>query len=136
MTNTKITKRERYTQIIDILTTVEADADLVAFCQNEIDLLDKKSAKAKEAAATKKAEADTLQESVREALATLEADEYASIAEVTEMVANGDENITAHKVQYRLNQLVKAGDAVSADRKIAGGEGVKARTVKTYRLVD
>jgi hypothetical protein len=50
------------------------------------------------------------------------------------MVAVNDADITPAKVSYRLSALVKAGDAVSTDVKIAGGEGVKARTVKGYKL--
>ena len=71
---TKITKRDRYTSIIDILKDVNADADLVIFCEGEIALLDKKSAKAKETAAAKKTEVDTLTQSIKNALGTLAVD--------------------------------------------------------------
>jgi hypothetical protein len=134
MTNTKITKADRYASIIAILKAADADTDLITFCENEVDLLAKKSAKAKEAAAAKKTEVDPLTESIKDALATLAEDTYATIADVTAMVAVNDADITPAKVSYRLSALVKAGDAVSTDVKIAGGEGVKARTVKGYKL--
>ena len=132
---TKITKRDRYTSIIDILKDVNADADLVAFCEGEIALLDKKSAKAKETAAAKKTEVDTLTESIKNALGTLADDAYATIADVTAMVGADDEEVTPNKVSYRLSQLVKAGVAESTDVKVPATETSKARTIKAYKLV-
>ena len=131
---TKITKRDRYTSIIDILKDVNADADLVAFCEGEIALLDKKSAKAKETAAAKKTEVDTLTESIKDALGTLADGAYATIADVTAMVGADDEEVTPNKVSYRLSQLVKAGVAESTDVKVPATETSKARTIKAYRL--
>lgn len=131
---TKITKRDRYTSIIDILKDVNADADLVTFCEGEIALLDKKSAKAKETAAAKKTEVDTLTESIKDALGTLADGVYATIADVTAMVGVDDEEVTPNKVSYRLGQLVKAGVAESTDVKVPATETSKARTIKGYRL--
>ena len=131
---TKITKRDRYISIIDILKDVNADADLVTFCEGEIALLDKKSAKAKETAAARKTEVDTLTESIKNALGTLADDAYATIANVTAMVDAGDEEVTPNKVSYRLSQLVKAGVAESTDVKVPATETSKARTIKAYRL--
>lgn len=137
MTNStaKITKRDRYNAIIDVLTAANADADLVTFCKEQIELLDKKSAKAKETAAAKRAEADTLMDAVQEALGTVADGEYATINDVTDMVANGDEEITPAKVRYRLTKLVENGVAESADVKVPATDGGKARTIKGYRLV-
>jgi hypothetical protein len=132
---TKITKRDRYTSIIDILKDVNADADLVTFCEGEIALLDKKSAKAKETAAAKKTEVDPLTESIKGALGTLADDAYATIADVTAMVDAGDEEVTPNKVSYRLSQLVKAGVAESTDVKVPATETSKARSIKAYKLV-
>lgn len=136
MTTTKITKRDRYTALIAILNSAEVvDTDLVEFCENEIALLDKKAAKAKETAAAKKTEVDPLTEAIKDALATLADDVYATTPEVTAMVSVGDEDITNAKVSYRLSQLVKIGDAESTDVKVPATEGSKARTIKGYRLV-
>lgn len=131
---TKITKRDRYTDIIAVLEAANADTELVEFCENEIALLDKKAAKAKETAANKKAEVDTLTEAIKEALATLDEDVYAVTAEVTAMVANGDEDITTAKVSYRLSQLVKAGLAEKTEVTVPNAEG-KNRKIAGYRLV-
>ena len=135
MTTTKITKRDRYTALIAVLKAADTvDTDLIEFCENEIALLDKKSAKAKETAAAKKTEVDTLTVTIQEALGTLADGAFATIADVTAMVAVDDEDITNAKVSYRLSQLVKAGVAESTDVKIPASEGSKARTIKGYRL--
>lgn len=134
-TTTKITKRDRYTSIIDILKDVNADADLVAFCEGEIALLDKKSAKAKETAAAKKTEVDTLTESIKDALGTLADGAYATIADVTAMVGADDEEVTPAKVSYRLSQLVKAGLAEKTEVAVSNAEGKKNRKIAGYRLV-
>ena len=83
----KITKREMYEAIAEAMKTGECrydPAEVISFCENEIDLLDKKAAKAKERAAAKAAEGDILTALVRAALTT---DEFKSIADVTAMVA-------------------------------------------------
>lgn len=136
MTTTKTTKRDRYIALIAILESAETvDTDLVEFCKGEIALLDKKTAKAKETAAAKKAEADPLTEAIKGALATLADDVYATTPEVTAMVSVDDEDVTNAKVSYRLSQLVKAGEAESTDVKVPATDGGKARTIKGYRLV-
>ena len=135
MTTTKITKRDRYTALIAILKSAEVvDTDLVEFCENEIALLDKKAAKAKETAAAKKTEVDPLTEAIKGALATLADDVYVTTPEVTAMVSVGDEDITTAKVSYRLSQLVKAGLAEKTEVTVSNAEG-KNRKIAGYRLV-
>ena len=135
MTTTKITKRDRYTALIAFLKSAETvDTDLVEFCENEIALLDKKASKAKETAAAKKTEVDPLTEAIKDALATLADDVYATTPEVTSMVSADDEDVTNAKVSHRLSQLVKAGEAESTNVKVPATEGGKARTIKGYRL--
>lgn len=130
MTNAKITKKDKFAMILDILAASDhADADMLTeFVGNEIALLEKKAAKAKEAAANKKAEADELTIAVENVLT----DEYQTIAEVTACIEG--EDVTTAKVAYRLNALVKAGVAEKAEKTIPGGEGVKARKVQSYRI--
>lgn len=132
MTNAKVTKKDKFNMIKDILAngTVEGVdvAMLTEFVENEIALLEKKAAKAKETAGKKKAEADELTVAVQAALT----DEYQTIAEVTDAVEG--EDVTTAKVAYRLNALVKAGIADKAEKTIAGGEGVKSRKVQSYKL--
>lgn len=130
----KITKREMFEAIMNAVKTgefaVEVE-DIVDFCENEIELLDKKSAKAKERAAEKKAAGDELTDAVRAALT----DEFTVIADIAAKVAEsyGDE-ATVSRVTYRLTQLVKSGEAENGDVKIAASEGQKARTIKAYKL--
>jgi hypothetical protein len=129
----KITKREMYEAIIALAATGEMKYDkdeYIDFCQNEIALLDKKAAKAKETAAKKRAEGDELTDVVRASLT----DEFEVIADIATKVAETyGEDATVAKVTYRLTQLVKNGEAENTDIKIAATETQKARTVKGYR---
>ena len=120
----KITKREMYEAIAEAMKTGECrydPAEVISFCENEIDLLDKKAAKAKERAAAKAAEGDILTALVRAALTT---DEFKSIADVTA------------KVSYRLSSLVKAGEAEKSEITIPATETSKKRTVNGYRRLN
>ena len=129
----KITKREMYEAIIEVVNGGEwkYDAsDVIDFCENEIALLDKKAAKAKETAAKKRAEGDELTAAVREALS---ADTFEPIADIAARIEG--EDVTIAKVTYRLGQLVKNGEAEKSEISIPGGEGVKARKIMAYRAL-
>ena len=134
----KMTKRNVYEALINYATTgvmsydgneVTAEA-LAAFAENEIALLDKKAAKAKERAATKKAEGDELTDAVRAAMST---EVFEPIAEIAARIEG--EDVTVAKVTYRLTQLVKNGEAEKQELTIPGGEGQKARKVQGYKLI-
>ena len=132
----KITKREVLAGIANGVQTGDYNGvtveDIVAFCENEIGLLDKKAIKAKERAAEKKAAGDELTDAVKAALT----DEFAVIADIAAKVAETyGEDATVAKVTWRLGQLVKNGEAENTDVKIPGGEGQKARTIKAYKLI-
>jgi hypothetical protein len=121
----KITKKEMFNTIKNAM----ADrADVVAFCDHEIELIEKKAAKAKEAAAKKRAEGDELTDVVFSLLN----DEPQTIADIAGQIEG--EDVTPSKVSYRLTSLVKAGKAQKTDLKIEAAEGGKARTVKGYFL--
>ena len=109
----------------DVVVTAEA---LAAFAENEIALLDKKAIKAKERAATKRAEGDELTDAVR---AAMSAEEFEPIADIAARIEG--EDVTVAKVQYRLTQLVKNGEAKKEQITIPGGEGQKARKIMAYR---
>ena len=109
----------------DVVVSAEA---LTAFAENEIALLDKKAVKAKERAATKKAEGDELTDAVR---AAMSAEEFEPIADIAARIEG--EDVTVAKVQYRLGQLVKNGEAEKEQITIPGGEGQKARKVMAYK---
>lgn len=135
MTNTtKITKRDRYNQLIAILEGVAAtDAnatDLVDFCNAQIAQLDKKADKAKENAAAKKTETDPMTVAIQAALTG----EFATISDITAAIDVAD--ATEAKVRYRLNALVDAGVAEKTQVSVPGGEGAKARKLQAYRIVD
>lgn len=137
MTNeaVKVTKKDYYNNIIQAMKTGEVTidpVDIIAFCENEIAMLDRKAEKAKERAAAKKADGDALTDAVRAALT----DEFAITADITLKVAEAlgdDAEVTIHRVQYRLTQLAKNGEAEVTDMKIEATENTKARTLKAYR---
>lgn len=130
---TKITKKEMFAKIAETIETgilaegITEDA-IVEFCHKEIEALDRKSAKAKESAAKKRAEGDELTERVAEVLT----DELATIGDIT--AAIGDEAVSTAKVQYRLNQLVKAGRAVKEE--ITVETDGKKRKVMAFALAE
>ena len=134
----KITKREMYEAIKGLaesgalhMTDFNAaisDEDVAEFCENEIALLDKKAAKAKETAAKKRAEGDELTDAVRAALSE---DTFEPIADIAARIEG--EDVTISKVTYRLTQLVKNGEAEKSEVEVAGGEGQKKRRIMGYR---
>ena len=131
---TKITKRDMFTNIINVFQTGDSaydPADVIAFCEKEIAALDSKAIKAKERAAAKKAEADVLLDQVK---AVLTAD-FQPIADIAAAVAEVNPDATVAKVQYRLGKLVEAEVAEKTDLTIPATEGGKSRKVKGYRII-
>ena len=136
MANTvKVTKREYFGKVIELLNGAldfgynpDEDVDaVIAFCEKEIDTLDKRAAKAKETAAAKKAAADELYDAVA---AVLPAD-FASIDEITGLVDFPE--VTRAKVANRLNKLAAAGAAVKGELSVTGADG-KAKKVVGYKV--
>ena len=122
---TKMTKKDFYNVIKDAMAD---NADVVAFCDNEIALLEKKAAKAKATAAAKKAEGDALTDAVFAVLT----DEVQSTADIAAQIDGPD--VTVAKVSYRLTQLVKNGKAVKSEIQIPAADGVKARKIAGYTV--
>lgn len=109
------------------LDSYEASSDdIKAYAINEIELLDKRAAKAKERAAVKKAEGDELTEVVYEAMS----DEFEPIADVLARIEGDD--LSAAKVSARMRKLVEAGRAEKGEIKVKP-EGGKTRTLVAYR---
>ena len=125
MTEKKITKKDNFNAIIEVLTEVGRE-DLAKVIEHEIELLDAKSSKAKATAAKKKAEGDALRDAVQAVLT----DELQTIADITAKVEG--EDVSAAKVQYRLNALVGAGIAVK--EQVTVGEGESRRKLMAYRI--
>ena len=136
----KITKREMFEAIKGLAESgalhmqdfneAISDSAVAEFCENEIALLDKKAAKAKERAASKRAEGDELTAVVRQVMST---EEFEPIADIAARIEG--EDVTVAKVTYRLTQLVKNGEAEKTELTIPGSEGSKARKVQGYKLI-
>lgn len=129
MKTIKITKREKFTKIIEVLTEIGEHEDLVECIQNEINLLDKKAAKAKETAANRKAKEDEFIDVIHEALT----EEFVTIDEIVEKI--GNEDLTNSKAATRLNALVNSGVAEKGEIKIPGTDGKRTRKLVAYKLV-
>ena len=130
----KITKREMFEAIKETFETGSCKFDattVMAFWDKEIASLDAKAAKAKERAATKKAEADVLMDQVRDTLTG----EFQTIADIAANVAEVNADATVSKVTYRLTKLVEAGEAEKTDVTVPGVDGGKARKVKAFRAI-
>jgi hypothetical protein len=123
----KITKRDNFVTIAQILVDAGQDA-LAAVINHEIELLDNKAAKAKATAAKKKTEGDALRSAV-EAVLT---DELCTIADITAKVEGDD--VTASKVQFRLNALVNAG--IARKEQVTVGDGESKRKLMAYALAE
>ena len=105
----------------DVLNTIDGTADLVDFVNDQIALLDKKAAKAKETAAAKKV-ADPLMDIVFNGVT----DELSTVADIVARI--GDAELTAAKASYRLNKLAEMGNIVKDTIK------VDKRTLVAYKL--
>ena len=102
--------------------------ELFNFATNEKAQLEKKNVAARKRAADKAAADELLN-----AVASVLTDEFQTIAEVTDRIEGAD--VTTAKIQYRLNSLVKAGEAEKQEMKVTGADG-KKRIVMGYRLSD
>lgn len=102
--------------------------ELFNFATNEKAQLEKKNVAARKRAADKAAADELLN-----AVASVLTDEFQTIAEVTDCIEGAD--VTTAKIQYRLNSLVKAGEAEKQELKVTGADG-KRRIVMGYRLSD
>ena len=140
MTKTsKITKRDMYSAIMNLAKSgalhmqdfeeTISDTMVEEFCANEIALLDKKAAKAKETAAKKKAAGDELLDAV---YAATSEDTFEPIAVITERI-QGD-GVTVAKVTNRLTTLCKNDFVEKQEISVPSGEG-KSRKVQGYRRI-
>lgn len=102
--------------------------ELLNFATNEKAQLEKKNVAARKRVADKAAADELLN-----AVASVLTDEFQTIAEVTDCIEGAD--VTTAKIQYRLNSLVKAGEAEKQELKVTGADG-KRRIVMGYRLSD
>lgn len=129
-----MTKREVFEAIITATNagsvTVEGmtSEEVVAFFENEIGNLDKRAERSRATAAKKREAGDALTETVKSILT----DDFQTIADIAAQIEG--EDVTASKVTYRLNALVKEGYAEKADVQVPGVDGAKARVVKAFKI--
>lgn len=125
---TKMTKKDFY----EVIKNAMADnAEVVEFCDKEIAALDRKAEKAKERAAAKRAESDTLVEVVADAL---NGDEFEPMAVIVERVnaVEGFEEVTGSKLVSRMTTLINEGRAEKAKISVVGEDG-KAKKITGYK---
>ena len=107
----KITKVDRFNQIM-ALDEVKANADLMAFCEHEIELLQKKSASKKPS--KKNEENEVLKTKIVEVLGTFE--NGATVSEI--LGASEDFNgMSNQKISALVRQLVLDGTVVKTTDK-------------------
>lgn len=129
---TKFTKREILEALANGITTDFGEitaADIRAFAENEIALLDKRAASAKKRAAAKKEEPDELLDAVASVLST----EFEPIADIFARIEGPD--LTAAKVSAKLRKLVDLGRAEKTELKIKPTDCGKTKALVGYRAI-
>ena len=107
-TNKKITKRDRFNALLS-LSEVQADADLVAFIEHEIELLDKKNSGEKKPTAQQ-----TANEVIKQGI--VNGMQKGRLYTVTELIKEIDEcaDLTNQKVSSLLRQLISENKVVKS----------------------
>ena len=125
MENKKLTKKDYYGMLKDIILTSDVDnkEELEAFINRQIEIIDNKAEKAKERAAEKKAEGDELRAAIKSVLT----EDYQSADDILAQLEG--EDLSKAKIIARLTQLVNNGDAEKAQAKAEDG-----KKFMTYRL--
>lgn len=125
MENKKLTKKDYYGMLKDIILTSDVDnkEELEAFIDRQVEIIDNKAEKAKERAAEKKAEGDELRAAIKSVLT----EDYQSADDI--LVQLEGEDLSKAKIIARLTQLVNNGDAEKAQAKTEDG-----KKFMTYRL--
>ena len=124
MAETKVTKAMIFARVIE---RCGDDEEIVACMENELALIDKKNAKAKERNAKKRAIGDELQAVV---LGAINADPQTRDDILPTVIeATGDETLTVGKIQSKLNNLVEAGKIAKCKVKTEEGKTKTAYTV-------
>ena len=105
-TNKKITKRDRFNALLS-LSEVQANADLVAFIEHEIELLDKKNSSEKKLTAQQ-----TANEGIKDAIVEgMKENRLYTVTEIIKEVAECNE-LTNQRVSALLRQLISEGKVV------------------------
>lgn len=125
MENKKLTKKDYYGMLKDIILTSDVDnkEELEAFIDRQVEIIDNKAEKAKKRAAEKKAEGDELRAAIKSVLT----EDYQSADDILAQLEG--EDLSKAKIIARLTQLVNNGDAEKAQAKAEDG-----KKFMTYRL--
>lgn len=111
----RMTKKDyfkRLKEIINETTNIEDKGELIYFIESQITSIDNKAEKAKERAAIKKAEGDTLREVIKSKLTN----DYQTADDIFAQI-DADKDVTIAKVRARLTQLVNLSEAEKSDVK-------------------
>ena len=140
---TRITKKDYYSTILDLVTLAEGNGfgipegmtydGIAEFVNHEIELLEAKAASAAKRAAAKRAAGDELREMV---LNTLSDTEFMTIDDIVAAIGNPD--VTKNKVTARLTQLGEKGLGVVEKTQVTvepSIEGGKSRKVSAYKRI-
>lgn len=114
-TTAKFTKRNALETLLS-LDMVKADSRLVAYCENEIALLDKKKmSKTDKPSKRQKENLEKVVPSLRKVLATVD---RATASQLAEMVATDTKlEITAPRITAQLTKLKESGEVVNVKEK-------------------
>ena len=114
-TKTKFTKRNALETLL-ALDVVKADSRLVAYCENEIALLDKKKmSKSNAPSKRQKENFEKVVPSLKKVLATVD---RATASQLAEMVATDTGlEITAPRITAQLTKLKESGEVVNVKEK-------------------
>lgn len=126
----KITKRNIYEALIAYTETGSMSIPmetLANFAKNEIGILDRKAEKNRELSEKKRMGGDALESVVK----TVLTNDYQTIADILMQIEG--EDLTASKVSYRLNSLVRAGYAEKGEVSVTSESGSKRRAM-AYRI--
>jgi SHS2 domain-containing protein len=127
MADKKITKTEALGIILEGMANNEL---VVAYCENELALLEAKKVKARERQDKKRAEGDELQAAVYEVITDEPQTRDDILAAVIE--ATGNSELTVGKIQAKLNNLVsKACTVAKCDVKTEDGKKKTAYVLAT-----
>ena len=124
MAETKYTKVDALHEIMEAMAD---NANVMAYCENELTLIDKKNAKARERAAAKRAEGDELQSEV---LAVI-TDAPQTRDDILAAMNDETGELTVGKIQAKLNNLVEAGKVEKCKVKTEDGKTKTAYTLAT-----
>ena len=106
MTNKKITKKDRYTEMVSIFTDM-GRADLADFANHELELLAKKNAGNSKVSKAEQEKRDNLANAVVEILAN--ADEPMANAEICKAMPNDFGTVNTQKLTPILTKMVENG---------------------------